>query len=254
VPAFPYLFANTMFKTNLTTIAMILLSGLIVAVVLRIAVSRMSMRSPRGLQNVMEWAADFAATMARDTMPTETAVRFVLPLAFTMLLFLLVSNWLGLIMTISLHLHHPFPALGITDATLAQAKGEVPLFDSPTSNMSMTLGLAVMVWIISHARGLRHPKQWLKHFYSPSPLAIIEEITNPLTHGMRLYGNIFAGEALLSVMMNAPLALGWIPSTLPLIIVWLLYSGFVSTIQAYVFSILMCLYIGNKSFEGHAHH
>lgn len=254
MPAFPYLFANTMFKTNLTTIAMILFSGLVVAVIVRLAVSRMDMRSPRGLQNVIEWAADFAATMARDTMPTETAVQFVLPLAFTMLLFLLVSNWLGLIATISFHLHHPVPAFGITETSLSQAKGEVPLFDSPTSNMSMTLGLAVMVWIISHARGLRHPKQWAKHFISPSPLAIIEEITNPLTHGMRLYGNIFAGEALLSVMLNAPLALGWIPATLPLIIVWLLYSGFVSTIQAYVFSILMCLYIGNKSFEGHAHH
>ena len=253
MPAFPILFANTPFPINLTTIVMIFLTGLIVFVVLRLGVARLNMRKPSGIQNFIEWVADFTVTMARDTMPSERAVQFILPLAFTMLFFLFVANWLGLIATISLKLHHPVPWLGITQTAIDQANGEVPLFDSPTANMSMTLGLAIMVWLISHARGLRHPKQWLKHFYSPSPLAVIEEITNPLTHGMRLYGNIFAGEALLSVMLNAPLALGWIPTTLPLIIIWLLYSGFVSTIQAYVFSILMCLYIGNKSFDGHAH-
>lgn len=256
MPAFPivHLFGLSWLPVDLTTIAMILLSGLIVLVILRLAVGKMDMRSPRGAQNFMEWAAEFAATMARDTMPTERAVQFVLPLAFTMLLFLFIANWLGLIMTISVHVGHPIPWLGITRSALEQAHGSVVLFDSPTANMSMTLGLAVMVWLISHARGLRHPKQWLKHFYSPSPLAVIEEITNPLTHGMRLYGNIFAGEALLSVMVTAPLAFGWVPATLPLILIWLLYSGFVSTIQAYVFSILMCLYIGNKSFDGHSHH
>ncbi|MCY0888701.1 MAG: F0F1 ATP synthase subunit A [Alicyclobacillaceae bacterium] len=254
MPAFPTLFPNSIFKINLTTIAMIFLAGLVVVVVLRIGLRRMDMRNPRGLQNILEWAVEFTRTMARDTMPTEGAVNFILPLAFTMLTFLFVSNWLGLISIIALHLHSPSGMWGITAHDLSQSKGEVVLFDSPTANMSMTLGLAVMVWILSHARGLRHPKKWLKHFYSPSPLAVIEEITNPLTHGMRLYGNIFAGEALLTVMVTAPRLLGWIPWTLPLILVWLLYSLFVSTIQAYVFSILMCLYVGNKSFDGPGHH
>jgi F-type H+-transporting ATPase subunit a len=253
VPAFPYLFANSAFKINLTTIAMIFLTGLIVIVVLRLGVARMDMRKPRGLQNLIEWAAEFSTTMARDTMPNERAVQSVLPLAFTMLLFLLVANWLGLIATISFHFDHPIPLLGLTKDALATGHGEVPLFDSPTANMSMTLGLAVMVWIISHARGLRHPKIWFKHLFSPNPLGLIEEITNPLTHGMRLYGNIFAGEALLGVMLNVPLLLGFVPETLPLVVIWLLYSGFVSTIQAYVFAILLCLYIGNKSFDEQAH-
>lgn len=251
---FPTLFAGTVWQTNLTVIGTILFTGLVIFIVLRIALARMNMRSPRGLQNLIEWAAEFTTNMARETMPTEQAVQFILPLAFTMIMFLFVANWLGLIVTVAVHVNPGVSMWGISSSDLTAAKGDVVLFDSPTSSMSMALGLSVMVWLISHARGIRHPKQWLKHFYSPSPLAVIEEITNPLTHGMRLYGNIFAGEALLGVMIHAPFALHWIPWQLPLIIVWLLYSGFVATIQAYVFSILMCLYVGNKSFEGHAKH
>lgn len=251
VPAFPTLFPNS-FPINLTTIAMMVLAGLVVLIVLRVAVRNVSIH-PRGLQNVMEWAVEFTRTMAKDTMPNEQIINWIMPLAFTMIVFLFVSNWLGLIATVAIKLHHPVPSLGITPSSLSEAKGEVMLFDSPTANMSMTLGMAVMVWIISHAIGLRHPRQWLKHFVSPSPLAVLEEITNPLTHGMRLYGNIFAGEALIGIFLGIPLLFGWVPIGLPLLLVWLFYSAFVSTIQAYVFSILMCLYIGNKSFSS-AHH
>ncbi|QSO51069.1 F0F1 ATP synthase subunit A [Alicyclobacillus curvatus] len=254
MPNFPVLFPNSAFPVNMVAIGSIILTGLIVLVIMRVALAKMDMRRPRGMQNFVEWAIDFAKGMARDTMPTETAVNFVLPLAFFTLFFLFIANWLGLIMTIGVKLHQPIPWLGLTAAKLAATKGEVLFFDSPTANMSVALGLAVLVWLISHARGLRHPKLWFRHFFSPSPLGLLEEITNPLTHGMRLFGNIFAGEALLTVMLNAPFAMGWIPWTVPLILVWLLYAGFVASVQAYVFSVLLCLYIGNKSFEGHAHH
>lgn len=252
MPAFPYLFYGTAFQINLTTIAMMILTGIIVLILLRLAVRKLDMRHPRGVQNFIEWAIDFTANMARDTMPSEKIVQSILPFAFTMLIFLFVANWLGLIATIAIHVDKPIPWLGITTQTLAQSHGEVPLFDSPTANMSMTLGLAVMVWLLSHATGLRHPKQWIRHY--KNPMAIIEEITNPLTHGMRLYGNIFAGEALIGVILGIPLLFGWVPIGLPLLLIWLLYSGFVSTIQAYVFTILMTLYVGNKYHEEHSEH
>lgn len=252
MPAFPYLFYGTAFQINLTTIAMMLLTGIVVLILLRLAVRNLDMRRPRGVQNFIEWAVDFTANMARDTMPSEKIVQSILPFAFTMLIFLFVANWLGLIATISIHMDKPIPWLGLTQQALTQAHGEVPLFDSPTANMSMTLGLAVMVWVFSHATGLRHPKQWIRHY--KNPMAIIEEITNPLTHGMRLYGNIFAGEALIGVILGIPLLFGWVPIGLPLLLIWLFYSGFVSTIQAYVFTILMTLYVGNKSHAEEGEH
>lgn len=254
MPNFPMLFPGTVFKTNLVVMGTIVLTGLIVLLMMRIAVSKMDMRRPRGMQNFVEWTMGFAQTMARDTMPSDTAIQFVMPLAFFTLLFLFIANWLGLLFTVSVKLHHPLPAFGLTAQQLAITKGSVLLFDSPTANMSAALGLAVMVWLIANARGLRHPGRWFRHFFSPSPLGLLEELTNPLTHGMRLFGNIFAGEALLNVMLSAPFAMGFVPWTAPLILLWLIYAGFVASVQAYVFSVLLCLYIGNKSFEGHAHH
>lgn len=252
MPAFPYLFPNSMFPINITTIAMMLLAGLVVMVILRLSVRKLDMRSPRGLQNLMEWAIDFTANMARDTMPSEQVVQRILPLAFTMLIFLFVANWLGLIATIAVHVNQPIPWLGLTAQRLAAAHGDMPLFDSPTSNMSMTLGMAAMVWILSHATGLRHPRQYFRHLLNP--VTLMEEITSPLTHGMRLFGNIFAGEALIGAALSMPLLFGFVPTSLSLLIPWLLYSGFVSTIQAYVFTILMTLYVGQKSFKGGVHH
>lgn len=256
MPNFPMLFPNSVFKTDMVVIGTIFFTGLIVLIIMRMAVSKMDMRRPRGVQNFIEWVIDFTANTARDTMPSETAVRFVLPLAFFTLFFLFIANWLGLIITVAVKLHHPIPALGLTAAKLANVnpKGTMMLFDSPTANMSAALGLAVLVWLIANGRGLRHPGLWFRHFFSPNPLGLLEEITNPLTHGMRLFGNIFAGEALLQVMLNAPFALGWIPWTFPLILLWLIYAGFVATVQAYVFMVLLTLYIGNKSFDGHGSH
>ncbi len=253
MPAFPYLFSNSIFRVNLITIAMMILAGLVVLIVLRLSIRKLDMRNPRGLQNLIEWAIDFTANMARDTMPSEQVVQWILPLAFTMMAFLFVSNWLGLVATIAIHQQQPIPWLGITAQSLAMAHGEVPLFDSPTANMSMTLGMALMVWVLSHATGLRRPKQYLWHFVK-NPLGIMEEFTNPLTHGMRLFGNIFAGEALAGAILTMPMLFGVVPTGFPFLLVWLLYSGFVSTIQAYIFTILMTLYVGQKSFHGGVHH
>jgi len=254
VPVFPTLFPGTIWQTNVVVIATIFLTGLIVFVLLRLAVARMDMRHPRGLQNLVEWAFDFSESMAKDVMPSEESRRFVRPLAFIMLLFLFVANWLGLIMTITVHFDPHAHVWGLSPSDLQSAKGDVELFDSPTSNMSMALGLAILVWLISHARGLRHPIKWFRHLLRHPPFGLLEEITNPLTHGMRLFGNIFAGEILLGLLLRAPFAFHFIPWQLPFIIAWLLYSGFVATIQAYVFSILMCLYIGMKSFEADSQH
>ncbi|KYP81457.1 F0F1 ATP synthase subunit A [Ferroacidibacillus organovorans] len=250
--AFPMLFPNSAFPINLTTIAMMILAGLVVIIFLRVAASRLSVREPGKMQNLVEWIIEFTANMAKDTMPSQRLVQWVLPLAFTMLLFLFVSNWLGVIATVSINTNHPIPWLGITAQKLAQAHGEVPLYDSPTANMSMTLGMAFMVWVISHFQGLKTPRKWLRHY--KNPMFIIEEITNPLTHGMRLYGNIFAGEALIGVILSIPILYHVIPIGLPLLLVWLFYSAFVSSIQAYVFTILMTLYIGHKSYGEQTDH
>jgi F-type H+-transporting ATPase subunit a len=245
MPKHPFLFDGTWYKVDLVSVGWTLIVGLLVAIVLGILFRKLNMRSPRGLQNWMEWAIEFVTNMSRDTMPSERGVRFVVPFAFVMLIYLFVANWIGLITTIEYEPAHDIAWLGMTSHV------KYSLLNSPTENMNMTLGLAILVWLVSHAYGLRHPLRWLKTYINP--MAIIDEITNPLTHGMRLFGNILAGEVLIEALLKMPMLFGWVPTGLPLLVIWLLYSCFVSTIQAYIFALLLTLYIGHKDYSV-AHH
>jgi F-type H+-transporting ATPase subunit a len=246
------LFSNHWYKVNLVYVIMTLFCGLLALLFLRLGTRKMSMRSPRGAQNMVEWVMDFTRNMVQETVPSEKFTNFIMPLALTMLVYLFIANWLGLIVTVNLAIKKPIPWLGVTQKMINDAHGSalVNIIHSPTASMSVALGLSLMVWVISHIVGLRHPRKYFKHYASPMfAIHLLEEITNPLTHGLRLFGNIFAGEALIAVILGVPYALGWIPMGLPLLVLWLLYSGFVSTIQAYVFTILLSLYIGGKYFE-----
>lgn len=239
------LFKGHWYETDLVAIATMILCGLLVLIFLRIGLRRLDVRNPRGTQNLIEWAVDFTRNLAKDAMPSEKAAEWILPLAFTMLVFLFVANWLGLIATININIANPVHWLGIGPADIGTKGTQAGIFHSPTSFMSVTLGLSVMVWVMSHVIGIATgPKVWFKHLLSP--IALLEEITNPITHGMRLFGNIFAGEVLIGVILQMPMLFGFIPTGFPLLLIWLFYSAFVSTIQAYVFTILLCLYIGAK--------
>lgn len=248
MPIHPMLFSDKWYKIDLVSVGWTLIVGILVAIVLGIMVRRLNIRSPRGLQNWMEWAVEFVTNMSRDTMPSERGVRFVVPFAFIMLIYLFAANWIGLITTI---VYVPAHSLSLFGSPLLTAHVEYSMLNSPTENMNMTLGLAILVWLVSHAYGLRHPLRWLKTYLNP--MAIIDELTNPLTHGMRLFGNILAGEVLIGALLKMPMLFGWVPTGLPLLIIWLLYSTFVSTIQAYIFALLLTLYIGHKDYSV-AHH
>lgn len=250
------LFPGAWYQVDLVYVGATILCGLLALILVRVGIRKLDVRSPKGAQNLVEWMVDFTRNMAGETVGNEKFTQYILPFAFVMLIFLFIANWLGLIATVNIGVQHPIPWLGITEETIAHAKNQsavVNIMHSPTASMSVALGLSLMVWVFSHAVGLRHPKAYFKHYMTPMfPIHLLEEVTNPLTHGLRLFGNIFAGEALIGVILGIPYALGWIPLGLPLLLLWLLYSGFVSSIQAYVFTILMCLYVGNKFHDEHA--
>ena len=79
------------------------------------------------------------------------------------------------------------------------------------------------------------------------PIKIIEEFANTLTLGLRLYGNIFAGEILLGLLATglATGVVGNIAAALPMLI-WLGFSVFVGAIQSYIFTMLTMVYLSHK--------
>ncbi len=83
------------------------------------------------------------------------------------------------------------------------------------------------------------------------PVNIIEDFANFLTLGLRIFGNIFAGELLMSLIANMAFSHGpltIIPGLL-LELAWQGFSVFIGSIQAYVFVTLTTVYISRKISE-----
>ena len=222
---------------NLANVLMITIASVIVFLIAVLSTRRMAMK-PTGIQNFFEWVMDFVKGIINSTMDWKDGGRFHI-LGLTLLMYIFVSNMLGL----------PFAI--VIDETL--------WWKSPTADPIITLTLAVMVVALSHYYGikLKGGREYAKGFFSPMkflfPLKIIEEFANTLTLGLRLYGNIYAGELLLSLLAGGLAASGIIGTiaAIPLTLVWQGFSIFVGTIQAYIFTMLTMVYLSHK--VGHDH-
>jgi F-type H+-transporting ATPase subunit a len=228
---------------NLTVIGMSLLTAIIVSLVALAATRRLDPRRPSGLQNFFEWLVDFVRGLASDMMDYKTAEKY-LPLGLVLITYLFVANWMGLITNI--------------EAEAGHGGKSVSYFMSPTADISLAMSMSLIINIYAHAIGLRHPKAYFKHYVQPYafllPMTILEELSKILTLGLRLFGNIFAGEVLISVCLQIPKLFGVFPTGVIPLFPWLAYSGFVSTIQAFVFTVLTFVYISSKANLAHDHH
>ena len=226
---------------NLSNVLMITVASIIVFLIAVLTTRKLAMK-PTGAQNFIEWVMDFVRNLIKSNMDWKTGGRFHL-LGLTLLMYIFVSNMLGL----------PF-------AITYSPSDEVHelWWKSPTADPVVTLTLAVMVTALSHYYGvkLRGTKEYLKTFVQPVPfllpLKIVEEFANTLTLGLRLYGNIYAGEILLTLLAGS-LATGvggTIVAILPTI-AWQGFSVFIGAIQAFIFTLLTMVYISHKVSHDH---
>lgn len=230
-PIIENVFGISWLSVNLTNVLMIALSSAIVFIVCVLASRRLQMK-PTGAQNAMEWVVDFVKGMIDDTMDWKTGKVF-LPLGLTLITYILVSNLLGMITNVVI--------------------GDVAWWTSPTSDATLTLTLAAMVVVMSHYYGVQVKgfKEYGKGFFQPIffmfPLKIIEELSNTLTLGLRLFGNIYAGGVLttLAIGLATSGVIGFIVAT-PAMLIWQGFSLFIAAIQAFIFTMLTMIYMSNK--------
>jgi F-type H+-transporting ATPase subunit a len=107
------------------------------------------------------------------------------------------------------------------------------------------MGLAILIIFMAHFLGLtRNTRHYLHHYIEPHPaffpLNLIKEVSKLLTLGLRLFGNIYAGEVLIGVILMAGV-FGILP-----LIAWQGFSLLVGAIQAYVFTIMTMVYISQN--------
>ncbi len=184
------------------------------------ATRAMSMRKPKGAQNILEMVWEFIRGLVNENMDPKKGAA-LLGIVVTYLIFILFSNLIGL----------------------------VPTLSSPTADYNTTLGLALCTFAIIYIFGIRYKglgyfKHYIKPFVFFLPINIIEDFAKPITLTFRLYGNIYGGEVLIAVLLGllggwAHVFGGFIAS-----VVWLAFSIFVGCIQAFIFTMLSIAYVG----------
>lgn len=213
------------------TILMMSLLVVLIAFLFVFWTSRHLKIKPTGRQNVLEWIYDFVLRIIKPNLGSYTKNYSLF--AFCLFLFVFVANNIGLL-------------------TKIQVK-DYNLWTSPTANFAVDFGLSLMVAVICHFEGIRKHglKIYLKDYLEPTaamlPMNLLEELTNIISLSLRLYGNIYAGEVVMALLVQfadfSPYAT---PIAFLLNMAWIGFSIFISGIQAYVFVLLTTTYIGKK--------
>ncbi|SEU13586.1 F0F1 ATP synthase subunit A [Paenibacillus sp. NFR01] len=258
---------------DLSIILMLIVTCTIVFVIARLATRNLSVENPGKLQNFMEWVVEFVQGLISSNMDMKKGKPF-LSLGMTLIMFIFVGNMLGLPFGIVTEYKDADKATFFSQPLVtvvdkihedqAAKPGEevevgVSWWKSPTADASVSMGLAGLVFVLVHFLGMtRNTKGYFKHYLQPFafflPINLIEQFSKLLTHGMRLFGNIFAGEVLITVLIKLGSSgiVGAIAS-IPLLMIWQGFSIFVGSIQAFVFTILTFVYI-SQALETHEEH
>ena len=192
----------------------------VLAMVLALLTAKMATRNlqttPHGCQNVMESAIQGILHVGSDVIPRDLAKKY-LPLTGALAVFIFFANMIGII----------------------------PGFESPTSNVNLTVPLALIVFFYYHYEGIKKNGvvHYFAHFAGPVkvlaplmfPIEIISHISRIISLSFRLFGNIKGDDLFLAVLlMLAP----WI---VPLPAFALL--TFSALLQAFIFMILTYVYL-----------
>ncbi len=201
-------------RFNVKTIIMTwIVMGILIAFSL-LARKRMGI-IPNPFQTVAELLITAFYDICIDTLEDEELGKKYFPLICALFMFLLVSNWLGII----------------------------PKLSEPTRDLNTPLGMGIMGFFIAQYAGIKEKglKEYIKGYLEPiflmAPLNVIGEISKVISISFRLFGNIMGGAIIIIVVSYLVYSLLLPP------ILNLFFGLFVGTIQALVFTLLTLVYI-----------
>jgi F-type H+-transporting ATPase subunit a len=228
----------------------------VIAVIATIAIafwvrSRLREGEPSRVQAIFEWGYDQLRALIRENVSQDAL--FVIPLAMTLFLYILIANWIEI-----------FPL------------ALFPILHGANADLNQTLAMALVVigvvqWYSVRVLGWKgYLVRFTKPFELPlaarivfTPFNILEEVVKPVTLSLRLFGNIFAGAVMIALIAGfGSLALplvGTVGGTVIgaiLLVVWKAFDViFIGFVQAFIFMLLTVIYFG-QAREGleHQHH
>ncbi|RZL49184.1 MAG: F0F1 ATP synthase subunit A [Variovorax sp.] len=251
---------------NLDSVLYALVIGAIGCFVLWLAARKATAGVPGRFQAAVEILVEMVDGQAKATIHNAKSRKFIAPLALTVFVWIFLLNAMDML---------PVDLLPALWAKLHGAAGGDPAHAYmrvvPTADLSTTLGLSTSVLLLClfysvKIKGLggwghelitapfgAHPVLWPINLL----MQVIEYVAKTVSHGMRLFGNMYAGELvfMLIALMGGAMAASFSGVLLPIghIIagtVWAIFHILVITLQAFIFMMLTLIYLG-QAHEGH---
>jgi len=244
-----------------------ILMGGLVALVLWRAARAATAGVPSRFQAAVEMLIDMVEEQAKSIVPNETSRRFVSPLALTVFLWIVMMNALDLI------------PVDLVPRILAWTGADSVIHYHrilPTADLNVPLGmsLGVLLLMLYYGIKIKNPGGFVKELFTApfhghgvmalvlAPfnllLNLIEYAAKAVSLGMRLFGNMFAGE--LIFMLIALLGAAWTGFNASSIAfgighllagtIWAVFHLLIILLQGFIFMMLTLVYIG-QAHEGH---
>jgi F-type H+-transporting ATPase subunit a len=261
----PPLAAETIFSIGHLPITNTYLNSLAAVIVILVAgffIRRKVKDVPRGLQNFAESFLELMMEYMDQVTGDRKKTIKVLPLVGSLFIFIVLCNWMGILPGIgSIGIYH----------IIGSTKEFIPIFRSANADLNLTLAMTVSSLVVVHIMGIaaigffRYAGKYIKimdlwkALKSMNPtkimvgfvefgvglLEIVQEVTKIISLSLRLFGNIFAGEVLLTVLSSIVAYI----APLPFIGLELL----VGAVQALIFSMLVLVYasVATMPLEDH---
>lgn len=235
---------NGFMSLNVDSLVMGWITAAILVFLGMLAGRRLETGVPGGMQNFLETIIDFVDGVVKDSFPGRN--NLVAPLAMTVFMWVFLMN-----------IFDVFPADLIPG--LAAHLGTSHFRPTATTDLNTTMGIALTVFGLViytnlQVKGAGFFKEFLYHpfgkYLMPFNIImkIIEEVAKPLSLGLRLFGNMFAGELVFLLIALLPVYINFIPG-----VVWSGFELLVITLQAFVFMVLTVVYLAMASTEEEHH-
>jgi F-type H+-transporting ATPase subunit a len=218
---------------NVDTMYTTAIAAALTIVVLWLATRKSTSGVPHRMQIVLETVVTQTRNYVEEAVGHDIPA-WLVPFGVILFIFILLCNWLAWIPS------------GHDPERLAP----------PTSDVNLVYALTATVIVLYTYLGVKRKRgRYVGDWFRAKPgirvpILVLEQVVNPLSLALRLFGNIFAGGIMLSVIALLPFYL--FPLYGAADFIWRLFdSGLIAPIQAFIFSFLTILYFGFATTEEH---